>query len=40
MLGRLPQSYRVVIVAVLTRMLMRERNNTAFAEKRLALDPR
>ncbi len=40
MLGRLPQSYRVVIVAVLTRMLLRERSNTAFAEKRLALDPK
>jgi ABC-type thiamine transport system ATPase subunit len=39
MLGRLPQSYRTVVVAVLTRMLMRERNRTAFAEKRLALDP-
>jgi len=40
MLSRLPQSYRVVIVAVLTRMLIRERSNTAFAEKRLALDPK
>lgn len=40
MLSRLPQSHRVVVVAVLTRMLLRERNNTAFAEKRLALDPK
>jgi hypothetical protein len=40
LLGRLPQSYRVVVVAVLTRMLLRERSNTAFAEKRLALDPK
>jgi hypothetical protein len=39
MLGRLPQSYRVLVVAVLTRMLLRERSNTAFAEKRIALDP-
>ncbi len=39
MLARMPQSYRVVVVAILTRMLMRERSNTAFAEKRLALDP-
>jgi uncharacterized protein len=39
MLGRLPQSYRTVVVAVLTRTLLRERIQTAFAEKRLALDP-
>jgi len=39
LLGRLPQSYRSAVVAVLTRMLMDERAATAFAEKRLALDP-
>ena len=39
MLGRLPQSYRAAVVAVLTRMLMEERSATAFAEKRLAIDP-
>ncbi len=39
LLSRLPQSYRAAIVAVLTRMLIYERSSTAFAEKRLALDP-
>ena len=39
MLGRLPQSYRAAVVAVLTRMLIEERSATAFAEKRLAIDP-
>lgn len=39
MLGRLAQTYRSVIVAVLTRLLIYERSNAAFAEKRLALDP-
>jgi hypothetical protein len=39
LLGRLAQSYRTVVVAVLTRMLMDRRSESAFAEKRLALDP-
>jgi ABC-type thiamine transport system ATPase subunit len=39
MLGRLPQSYRSSVVAVLTRMLIEERSRGAFAEKRLVLDP-
>jgi uncharacterized protein len=39
MLGRLPQSYRTAVVAVLTRRLMEERSEVTFAEKRLALDP-
>jgi uncharacterized protein len=39
MLSRIPQSYRTAIVAVLTRMLINRRNDSAFAEKRLALDP-
>jgi hypothetical protein len=39
LLGRLPQSYRAAVVAILTRMLIEQRNATAFAEKRLALDP-
>jgi hypothetical protein len=39
MLGRLAQTYRSVVVAVLTRLLIHERNVAAFAEKRLALDP-
>lgn len=39
LLGRLPQSYRIAIVAVLTRMLLDNRGRVAFAEKRLALDP-
>lgn len=39
LLGRLPQSYRSAVVAVLTRVLIDERSTTAFAEKRLALDP-
>jgi hypothetical protein len=38
-LGRLPQSYRSAVVAVLTRMLIEARSVGAFAEKRLALDP-
>jgi uncharacterized protein len=39
LLGRLPQTYRSAVVAVLTRMLIDERGAAAFAEKRLALDP-
>lgn len=39
LLGRLPQSYRAAIVAVVTRMLVDNRAAAAFAEKRLALDP-
>jgi hypothetical protein len=39
LLGRLPQSYRSAVVAVVTRMLIENRSNAAFAEKRLALDP-
>jgi hypothetical protein len=39
LLGRLPEAYRVAIVAVLTRMLIEARTRTSFAEKRLALDP-
>lgn len=39
LLSRLPQDYREAIVAILTRMLISRRSETAFAEKRLALDP-
>jgi hypothetical protein len=39
MLGRLPQSYRAAVVAVLTRLLIDARSRAAFAEKRLVLDP-
>jgi len=39
LLGRLPQSYRTAVVAVVTRMLADNRGRVAFAEKRLALDP-
>jgi DNA helicase HerA-like ATPase len=39
LLGRLAASYRAAVVAILTRMLIDRRNATAFAEKRLALDP-
>lgn len=39
MLGRVSQSYRTTIVAIVTRMLMGLRSDAAFAEKRLALDP-
>lgn len=39
LLGRLPQSYRSAVVAVITRMLADSRSSVAFAEKRLALDP-
>jgi DNA helicase HerA-like ATPase len=39
LLGRLPQSYRSAVVAVLTRMLLEDRASVAFAEKRLELDP-
>ncbi len=39
MLGRVPQSYRTAVVAVVTRMLIDRRSEAAFAEKRLALDP-
>jgi hypothetical protein len=39
LLGRLPQSYRAAVVAVVTRMVAERRSEAAFAEKRLALDP-
>lgn len=39
LLGRLPQSYREAVVALLTRMLVDARSAAAFAEKRIALDP-
>jgi DNA helicase HerA-like ATPase len=39
LLGRLPQSYRAAVVAVVTRMLVDNRVRVAFAEKRRALDP-
>ena len=39
MLGRIPQSYRSAVVAVITRMLIDHRSEAAFAEKRVALDP-
>ena len=39
LLGRLPQAQRSALVAVLTRRLIDERSDSAFAEKRLALDP-
>ena len=39
LLGRLPQSYRAAVVAVLTRTLIDRRVEVAFAEKRLALNP-
>ena len=39
MLGRLPQSYRAAVVALLTRLLIDARSRAAFAEKRLVLDP-
>jgi hypothetical protein len=39
LLERLPQSYRSAVVGLLTRQLIDERAKTAFAEKRLALDP-
>ena len=39
LLGRLPQSYRAAVVTIMTRMLIEQRGATAFAEKRLALDP-
>ncbi len=39
LLGRLPEAYRVAVVAVVTRMLIQARTRTSFAEKRLALDP-
>ncbi len=39
LLERLTQSYRGAIVGLLTRRLIDERARTAFAEKRLALDP-
>lgn len=39
MLGRLPQAYRDATVAVVTRLLIRERQAVAAAEKRLILDP-
>lgn len=39
LLERLTQSYRSAVVGLLTRMLIDNRARTAFAEKRLALDP-
>lgn len=39
LLARLPQTYRAAVVALVTRMLVDARSQTAFAEKRLALDP-
>lgn len=39
LLGRLPQSYRAAVVAIITRLLTDRRAHVAFAEKRLALDP-
>jgi uncharacterized protein len=39
LLARLPQAYRAVVVALLTRNLITERTEVAFAEKRLVLDP-
>jgi uncharacterized protein len=39
MLGRLTQSYRAAVVAVLTRLLIDARSRASFAEKRLVLDP-
>jgi DNA helicase HerA-like ATPase len=39
LLGRLPESYRNAVVSLLTRLLMAERSEAAFAEKRLELDP-
>lgn len=39
LLSRLSQGYRSAVVAILTRMLLEDRANAAFAEKRLALDP-
>jgi uncharacterized protein len=39
LLERLTQSYRSAVVGLLTRMLIDDRAQTAFAEKRLALDP-
>jgi len=39
LLGRLPESYRNAVVSLLTRLVMAERSDAAFAEKRLELDP-
>jgi DNA helicase HerA-like ATPase len=39
LLERLAQSYRSAVVGLLTRSLIDDRARTAFAEKRLALDP-
>jgi uncharacterized protein DUF87 len=39
LLERLPQTYRDAVVGLITRMLIEDRAKTAFAEKRLALDP-
>ncbi len=39
MLGRLPDGYRSAILSLTTRMLISSRSETAFIEKRLALDP-
>ncbi|NKC14562.1 MAG: hypothetical protein GKR94_20980 [Gammaproteobacteria bacterium] len=39
LLERLPDSYRTAVVSVLTRRAFVARGETAFAEKRLALDP-
>ncbi len=38
LLGRLPQSYRAAVIAVLTRMVVESRSAAAFIDKRLALD--
>lgn len=39
MLARLSQGFRAAVIAVLTRMTFTARNETAFLEKRLALEP-
>lgn len=39
LLGRLPDDYRAAVVALVTRQIIDARTDTAFAEKRLALDP-
>jgi hypothetical protein len=39
LLARLDAAYREAIVAILTRMLLAERQDVSFAEKRLVLDP-
>jgi uncharacterized protein len=39
LLGRIGQSYRGAVVAILTRLLIEHRSRAAFAEKRLVLEP-